>query len=107
MQAESGWKAERQLAASLFQQVDSIVIMTDLQGHVQRMNRACEELTGYSISEVRGRLAWSTFAGPKDAEFAQGRLREGLVIAGTSVFDQMLLTKHVPSGPSGGRKACW
>ncbi len=94
LQAENGWRTERQLAASLFQNVDSLVIMTDLQGHVQRINRACEETTGYASHEVRGRLVWSTFALPEDAQQAHSRLREGVVQGMSAVFDLSLFTKH-------------
>jgi PAS domain S-box-containing protein len=94
LQAENGWRTERQLAASLFQNVDNLVIMTDLHGHVQRINRACEEATGYASHEVRGRQVWSTFAPPEDAQQAHARLREGVTQGGSTVFDLALLTKH-------------
>jgi PAS domain S-box-containing protein len=94
LQAENGWRTERQLAASLFQNVDSLVIMTDLQGHIQRINRFCEETTGYTSHEVRGRLVWSTFATPEDAQQAHSRLREGVAQGTSAAFDLNLLTKH-------------
>lgn len=95
IRAENGWRAERQMSASLFQNVDSLVIMTDLHGAVLRVNRACEEISGYTSQEVRGRSAWSTFAVPEEAEPAHGRLRDSVIQpGGPTIFELALLTKH-------------
>lgn len=101
LRAENGWRAERQMAASLFQHVDSLVIMTDPLGGIQRINRACEETTGYSSAEVRGRPAWSTFAVPEEAEQAHRRLREGTAQGDSAAnFELVLLTKRGARRPA-------
>ncbi len=99
IQAEVGWRNERQLASSLFHDIDNLVIMTNLQGHVQRINRACEEVTGYTSQELRGRMVWSTFASPEDAPQAHIRLREGISHGKSTRFDLTMLTKHAAQRP--------
>lgn len=95
LRAENGWRAERQMSASLFENVDSLVIMTDLHGAIVRVNRACEEISGYSSQEVRSRPAWSTFAVPEEVDVAHRRLRDSVLQpTGPGTFELTLLTKH-------------
>jgi PAS domain S-box-containing protein len=44
----------------------TIVLLLDLQGHIQHANRQFEELTGYSLDEFQGREWFTTFLPERD-----------------------------------------
>jgi len=59
---------ERDFSTSVLEAAGALVVVTDGQGRVVYLNRACEELTGYSRSEVHGRFLWDTFLAPTEIE---------------------------------------
>jgi len=46
--------------------VDALVVVLDSQGCILHFNRACEQTTGYSFEEVRGRHVWDRFLIPEE-----------------------------------------
>jgi PAS domain S-box-containing protein len=48
----------------------ALAVAYDERGHVVRFNRACEELTGYSLEEVSGRPHWELLLAPEEARAA-------------------------------------
>jgi PAS domain S-box-containing protein len=51
-------KAERDFISAVLDTVAGFVIVLDSECRILRVNRAWEEMTGYSIDEVRGRYLW-------------------------------------------------
>ncbi len=51
-------KAERDFAQAVMNTVGALVVVLDREGRIVQFNRACQELTGYSFAEVRGRSVW-------------------------------------------------
>ena len=48
----------------------ALAVAYDERGHVVRFNRACEELTGYSLEDVSGRPHWELLLAPEEARAA-------------------------------------
>jgi PAS domain S-box-containing protein len=56
--AQSELRAERDFVSAILDTAPSLIMVLDAQGHIVRFNRACEELSGASMSEVAGHLFW-------------------------------------------------
>ena len=56
--AERELDRQRVFADSLLDMVASLVIVVDPHGRIVRFNRACEQTSGWSEAEVRGRSFW-------------------------------------------------
>jgi PAS domain S-box-containing protein len=48
--------------------VGALVVGLDPQGRILHFNRACEQTTGYSFDEVRGRYFWDIFLLPEEVD---------------------------------------
>lgn len=57
---------ERQLSSRILETVDALILVLDGKGTIAQINRACEDLTGFSLAEVQGRSIGEIF--PVDAE---------------------------------------
>ena len=56
--AQSELRAERDFVSAILDTAPSLIMVLDAQGHIVRFNRACEELSGVTMSEVAGRPFW-------------------------------------------------
>ncbi|MEH1809947.1 GAF domain-containing protein [Nostoc sp.] len=72
---------ERNFISAVLDTVGALVIVFDSQGQIVRFNQACEQITGYSFDEVRGRYSWNLFLSPEEVEPVK------------AVFDQILTGK--------------
>ncbi|MBN3906535.1 MAG: response regulator [Nostoc sp. NMS1] len=73
---------ERNFISAVLDTTSALVIVVDPKGQIVRFNQACEQTTGYSFDEVRGRHFWNLFllpeqVGPVKAVFEQLRSGEG------------------------------
>ncbi|WP_375467508.1 GAF domain-containing protein [uncultured Nostoc sp.] len=69
---------ERNFISAVLDTASALVIVFDSQGKIVRFNQACEQTTGYSFDEVRGRYFWSLFLIPEEVESVK------------AVFEQLL-----------------
>ncbi|MEH2134897.1 MAG: GAF domain-containing protein [Nostoc sp.] len=69
---------ERNFISAILDTVGMLVIVLDSQGQIVRFNQACEQITGYSFDEVRGRYLWNLFLVPEELESVK------------AVFEQLL-----------------
>jgi PAS domain S-box-containing protein len=73
--------ARRPTDAVVLETVPAVVVVLDAQGRVVELNRAGEELTGYSGEEIRGRMLWETGLVPEEEQSGTrevfARLRAG------------------------------
>lgn len=53
--AEEALRKERNFVSAVLDTARALVVVLDLDARIVRFNRACEELTGYKFSEVRGK----------------------------------------------------
>ena len=56
--AESALQRERNLIEAMLQTANALIIVQDAQGRITRFNKACEEITFFTATEVMGKLPW-------------------------------------------------
>jgi len=71
-QAEAALQKERDFIEAVVDTIGNIVVVIDVDGNIVRMNRACEQLTGYTLAEAKGRSWLQIMLAPEEL----GRLRE-------------------------------
>lgn len=57
-EAERSLRQERDFTNAVIDTAGALVVVLDPEGHILRFNRAAEQLSGYSLAEVKGRLLW-------------------------------------------------
>jgi len=57
---------ERDFISAVLETAGALVVVLDTEGRIVRFNRACEQATGYSLEEVRGRAIWDLFLVPEE-----------------------------------------
>jgi len=57
---------ERDFAATVLDTTRALVVVLDRQGRIVKFNRACEQTTGYTFEELRGRYVWDTLLAPDE-----------------------------------------
>src|SRR5258706_11041256 len=55
---------QRDVNAVIVDASASLIIVLDPSGRIVRFNHACEEASGYSVDEVRGRVSWEVLLEP-------------------------------------------
>src|SRR6516162_9327943 len=53
-----------------------LVLILDSEGRIVQFNQTCEELTGYTQEEVRGRFVWDFLLVPDEVEPVKAVFRE-------------------------------
>ncbi|MGF1602871.1 MAG: PAS domain S-box protein [Thermosynechococcaceae cyanobacterium] len=56
------------MQAEVLNTLDALVVVLDQQGRIVQFNRACEESTGYSFAEVKGKVIWDFLLIPEEIE---------------------------------------
>jgi PAS domain S-box-containing protein len=77
LRAEREIEGQRVFADSLLDMVASLVLVVDPQGRIVRFNRACEQTSGWTESEVRGRAFWDALRPPETRAEAARYYRGG------------------------------
>jgi PAS domain S-box-containing protein len=97
----AGREIERQriFADSLLDMVASLVIVVDPEGRVVRFNRACEQTSGWTEAELRGRVFWEALR-PAEARAEAARYFRG----GTSPLELPAAFESVWQARSGERR---
>ena len=67
-QAETAFREERDFVTAVLDTAGVLVVVLDREGLIERFNRACEAITGYSFEEVRGKHVWDTFTLPEEKD---------------------------------------
>lgn len=65
---EQTLQEERNVVAAILDTVRALVVVLDDAGVILRANRACEQITGYSAAEMRGKKFEALFLCPGDTE---------------------------------------
>jgi len=94
---DTALRNERDFAESLVETAPVIVLVLDPKGRIVRFNRFMEELSGYTLDEVRGADWFETFLPPRD----RGRIRERFV---TSVGGRRTRAASNPIVTKGGKE---
>jgi PAS domain S-box-containing protein len=75
-QVEIALLEERNFISAILEAVNALIAVLDDQGRFVRFNRACEQITGYSLEEVKGKYIWDLFLIPKEVEAVQAMIQE-------------------------------
>jgi len=67
-QVKETLEKERNFISTVLETAGALVVVFDIDGRIIRFNRACEETTGYSFNEVRGKILWDIFLAPDQVE---------------------------------------
>ncbi|AVH68995.1 PAS domain S-box protein [Nostoc sp. 'Lobaria pulmonaria (5183) cyanobiont'] len=62
---EAELRLERNFVATVLNLADALVIVLDFQGKIVRFNHTCEQATGYTFDEVKGRFVWDVLLLPE------------------------------------------
>ena len=73
--------AERDLSASLLDMSGALIVILDPAGRIIGFNRACQEMSGYSFREVKGRALWDFLLPPEEVDEAKAALAS--IVEGT------------------------
>ena len=66
--AELALLEERNFVSAILDTAGALIVVADQQGKIISFNRACEQLTGYSFNEVKGKYIWDLFLIPEEIE---------------------------------------
>ena len=80
-QTEAELQEERNVVSAILDTVGALVVVLDREGRIVRFNRACEQMTGRSYAEARGKCIWDLFVVPEEKEQFEAlfrRVGEGL-----------------------------
>jgi PAS domain S-box-containing protein len=69
------------------------VVVLDTVGRIVQCNPACEQVTGYSSSELKGKVLWEVFVSPQRRAASQVRLQTLLSTRAPSFFENDWVTK--------------
>ena len=75
-QAEDKLKKERNFYSSVLRSAASLVLVLDKEGRILLFNRACEQLSGYSVNELRNKHFWDFLLPPDEKRSAQAFFKD-------------------------------
>ena len=93
IRAEEELHKQRSFASTVLDLVDTLVLTLDEEGRMVGMNRAIQEITGFSIDETRDRPFWSVFVVPEELELIRGIFRSALGGPTPCEFEGYMLAK--------------
>jgi PAS domain S-box-containing protein len=94
IKAEEALHEERAISSTISAAVDTLVMTLDAQGNVVSLNRACQQATGFSTEEIRGRPFCSVFAVSNEVDMVEGMFRRAVVEKMASHLQSCLFTKQ-------------
>jgi PAS domain S-box-containing protein len=66
--AQEALQEERNVLSAILDTVGALVVVLDSGGRIVRFNRACEQMTGYGFSEIKGKRLWDLFQASEEIE---------------------------------------
>ncbi len=78
--AQDSLKAEHNFISAVLDTVGAFVVVLDRRGRIVRFNKKCEQTTGYSLDDVKGKHIWDIFLIPDEIELVKalfGQMRAG------------------------------
>jgi len=91
--AEQELARERQFSNAVIQTAGALIVVLDTQGRIVQFNRACEEATGLSIKEMKGRSSWEVLIPPEEREAVQRAFQDLTEETDLSTCENNWLTK--------------
>jgi PAS domain S-box-containing protein len=90
---EEELQGEREVKSSVLELADRMVVSLDMDGRVIAMNRACQQVTKFSLDEARQRPFWDLFIDPEDRDLLEGIFRNARTSNVPNEFDGDLIAK--------------
>ena len=84
---------ERDFISAVLDTASALVIVINAQGQIVRFNQACEQITGYSFDEVRGRYLWNLFLLPEEVKSVKAVFEQLQAGEGPKEYENYWLTK--------------
>jgi PAS domain S-box-containing protein len=84
---------ERDFISAVLQASGALVVVLDAEARIVECNRACEKVTGYSSSELKGKVLWDAFVRPDGHAASQGRFQTLVSTRAPSFFENDWVTK--------------
>ncbi|HEV8039106.1 MAG TPA: PAS domain S-box protein [Bryobacteraceae bacterium] len=84
---------ERDFISAVMQASGALVVVFDTDARIVECNRAAELVTGYSSSELKGKVLWEAFVSPQERAASQVRFRALLSTRAPSFFENEWITK--------------
>ncbi len=84
---------QREFVSVLLETIDNLVLVLDVDGNVEGINRACRELSGFALPEIRGKPFCSVFAVPGEVELFRKTFRRAVNNKQGCRFESALLAK--------------
>ena len=76
--AEDTILKERDYISKVLYWIDSLVIVTSVEGYIISFNRASEQLSGYRLEELQGAPFWETLLAPDEREGVKAVIKDVL-----------------------------
>ena len=70
-QTEIQLKQERDFSDAVINTVGALVAVLDRQGAIIRFNHTCEQITGYTFAEIKGKQIWEFLIAPSEKKAAR------------------------------------
>jgi PAS domain S-box-containing protein len=67
-QAEEALQEERNVLSAILDTVGALIVVLDPQGRILRFNRGCEQTTGFSFADVRGKFLPDLFVNSEEGD---------------------------------------
>jgi PAS domain S-box-containing protein len=84
---------EPDFTAAVLQACAALVVVFDTRGRIVQCNRACEQVTGYSSDELKGRVFFDLLVSPEGREDSRKRLEYGVSARAATMFENEWITK--------------
>ena len=90
---EESLETERNFVSAILDTVGAVVVVLDAEGRIMRFNRACEEITGYTLPEVQGRPVWDIFIAPEEAYQFKAMFSTTQAMPGRQEYESQWITR--------------
>jgi PAS domain S-box-containing protein len=91
--AEQQMQQMRTLFSTVLGAVDALILRLDMEGRLIRINRVCQQCTGFSLREIQGKLFCNVFVVPGEIDLFQRAFRAAVAGTTSQSFSSDLLTK--------------
>lgn len=96
--AEEAQRKDRDLVSAVIETTGALVVVLDHAGRIMMFNRSCEQTTGFTFDEVRGKYVWDILLLPDEREQVERFFRDLDTGALAANYENHWLTKR------GGRR---
>lgn len=92
-QWETMLQKERDFVSAIIDTAGGLVVVFEAGGRIVRFNQTCEEITGYSFDEVKGKFVWDLFVVPEEMEMVINAFEELQAGQLLNKYDSYWITK--------------